>query len=248
MSRTTTSKGFTLLETLAAIAILSLVVMGPLSVLSSSSAYARQTKDVVTATYLAEEGVELLQNQYDSLYIYCKKNPTATDPSQLCEPSLDENTGMTTWRIFKERFGSMGGQKSCYFDEDREGCSFDASSFLIDISSSDPVRRSASSTTDTACLYLTEVVTKVTIAPSLIEKSLTMYKCNGSNPSVYGGAFSSSKMFKRSVIVEQLATFEGGGKYVQYNDDLRVTVHVSFTGVNGVAQNIKVVRFMHARL
>ena len=71
-------KAFTLLETLTSIAILSFVIVGPLTVIMGSSSYARQTKDVMVATYLAEESEKILQNQYETLYIDCKNQPADT--------------------------------------------------------------------------------------------------------------------------------------------------------------------------
>lgn len=108
-------KGFTLLETLASIAILSIVVIGPLSVTINSSSYARVTKDTIVATYLAEEAIEMLQNQYDSLYVYCKKNASSTETGGFCEPTaLETTTGQTSWRLFKDKLSGVGGQRTCY--------------------------------------------------------------------------------------------------------------------------------------
>lgn len=63
-------KGFTLVETLVAISILMLGILGPLSVASTglrSSVYAR---DQITAYYLAQEGIETVRYMRDYNYIY----------------------------------------------------------------------------------------------------------------------------------------------------------------------------------
>jgi prepilin-type N-terminal cleavage/methylation domain-containing protein len=58
--------GFTLVETLVAIAILLIAVVEPLSIVSGSVATANLAKDQVSAYYLAQEGVELVRNVRDT--------------------------------------------------------------------------------------------------------------------------------------------------------------------------------------
>ncbi len=165
------TKGFTLLETLASVTVLSLVVIGPLSVTISSSGYARLTKDTIVATYLAEEAVELLQNQYDSLYIYCKKNASSTEPGGYCDPDLvgavETTTGQAAWRLFKNKLSSAGGGPTCFLPKGDDpgytgdstsianGCAFDYI-HLQASSTQDLVRHDASSD---SCKYLVPVST-----------------------------------------------------------------------------------------
>jgi prepilin-type N-terminal cleavage/methylation domain-containing protein len=174
-----TIKGFTLLETLASIAVLSLVIIGPLSVTISSSGYARLTKDTIVATYLAEEAVELLQNQYDSLYIYCKKNASSTELGGYCYPRTDEmTTGQTAWRLFKTKLSSVKidpadpTQTSCFLPNDGQpvytsvdhgnanGCAFDVKSFQ-DATITQPLPRYDASIA--SCKYLVPVSTSTSI-------------------------------------------------------------------------------------
>ncbi len=238
-------KGFTLLETLASIAIISLVIVGPLSVLSSSSAYARQTKDIIVATYLAEESIELLQNYYDSLYVYCKRNPIATDPGELCH-HVSETTGQTSWRLFKERLGSPSAPlPSCFGDESANvGCSFDTLDMLGGITPAAPSRYEASSS---ECPFLVKLETPITVLTKNYIKS--SYICSNVPSHRVGGVVDDSKSFARSVIIDQLPTFElTKPRYGQYADDLRITSEVDFRGVNGRTQTVRVVRFMSPRL
>ncbi len=165
-------KGFTLLETLASIAVLSLVIIGPLAVTISSSGYARLTKDTIVATYLAEEAVELLQNQYDSMYIYCKKNVSAIEVGGLCEPSAQETTtGETAWRLFKNRLSGLDGGPTCFLPKgsmgsypgnalgNASGCAFDSVS--LKATSTQSLPRYDASAGD--CKYLMPVSTSTTI-------------------------------------------------------------------------------------
>lgn len=60
------SKGFSLIESLVAIAVLILAVTGTLTIASKSIAISGQARDQVTATYLAEEGMEFVRNTRDN--------------------------------------------------------------------------------------------------------------------------------------------------------------------------------------
>ena len=151
-------QGFTLLETITSVGILALVIVGPLSVIISSSSYARQTKDTIVATYLAEESVELLQNQYDSLYVFCQKKPD----DAFCALSGDENTtGQAVWRQFKQRLDSGAGQPACYtakngLSSGATGCAFDYLSMTNVSTTTVPTRYTLASQ---SCPYLVEVAT-----------------------------------------------------------------------------------------
>ena len=267
-----TTKGFTLLETLASITVLSLVVIGPLSVTISSSGYARQTKDTIVANYLAEEAVELLQNQYDSMYVYCKKNVAATQPGGLCE-SATEETSQTAWRLFKNKLSSTEGQAlsnsqpSCYLPKaagpaytgdtgNANGCALD---YVGMIASSDEVltRYDASSNN---CKYLVPASTSTSRYVQIdsagqagavngwVNSTSTSYVCNGVPAHIPRGAKIQPKEYIRSVTVEQLPTFEGAvSADQQYSDDLRITSSVKFKALNGAYHTVTVTRFMHAR-
>jgi prepilin-type N-terminal cleavage/methylation domain-containing protein len=70
------NKGFTLLETLVAIALLSLSVGAAMGIAQRSLFSANLTKNQATATYLAAEGLELVRNIRDTQAIDVSKNPT----------------------------------------------------------------------------------------------------------------------------------------------------------------------------
>ncbi len=257
-------RGFTLLETLASIAILSLVIIGPLSVTISSSSYARTTKDTIVATYLAEEAVELLQNQYDSLYVYCRKNASSTEVGGLCVPNvLETTTGQTSWRLFKDRLSGLGGQPTCYLPKNgagtgsypnnavgnSAGCAFD----YIDMqaSSTEPLVRNIASSN--SCKYLISVASStmrsmnILLVSTLTTSTSTSYVCGGISAHIPALSVVGLKQYTRSVTVDQLSTFETVPASDQYNDDLRITSSVQFKGINGITHTTKIVRFMHAR-
>ncbi len=62
-------KGFTLLETLVAVAVLLMALMGPFSIAQQSLRSAYYARDQVTAFYLAQEGVEFVRAIRDQNYL-----------------------------------------------------------------------------------------------------------------------------------------------------------------------------------
>lgn len=243
------TQGFTLLETLVSVGILALVIVGPLAVIMNSSSYARQTKDTVVATYLAEEAIELLQNQYDSLYVYCKKNQGVSPCT-----GTETTAGQLAWRVFKERLNAGGGQPSCFLTSDggvtanSDGCSYDFEHMIGDITEN-PTRYSSS---DDECPYLVGATTTI-IKPVSEEEGryqqITRYTyvCKGDIPP--GATIVDKKPFTRSVSVEWLPTFDEGSTDFEdhYNDDLRIISSVTYRGINGYPYTVKVTRFMHSR-
>lgn len=63
------TKGFTLIETLVAIAILTLSVAGPLLVASRALVSAQIAQEQLTASYLAQEGIEYVRMMRDDEYL-----------------------------------------------------------------------------------------------------------------------------------------------------------------------------------
>ena len=62
-------KAFTLLETLVAIAVLLMALLGPFSIAQQSLKSAYYARDQVTAFYLAQEGVEFVRAVRDQNYL-----------------------------------------------------------------------------------------------------------------------------------------------------------------------------------
>ena len=60
------NRGFSLVETLVAIAIFSASIIGLMSVLASGIADTNYARQKITATYLAQEGIEYIRNMRDT--------------------------------------------------------------------------------------------------------------------------------------------------------------------------------------
>ena len=71
--------GFTLVEMLVAISIFSVSILGLMSVLASGIAGANFAKQKVTATYLAQEGIEYLRNKRDNYMLFPNNNKSFSD-------------------------------------------------------------------------------------------------------------------------------------------------------------------------
>ncbi len=74
------SSGFTLIETLAAISLLSVAIMAPMTLTTRSLAASYYARDQVTAYYLAQEAIETLRSIRDGQIL---KIVQSTDPSSI---------------------------------------------------------------------------------------------------------------------------------------------------------------------
>jgi prepilin-type N-terminal cleavage/methylation domain-containing protein len=80
MKRSST-RGFTLLETLVAITILTIAVSGPLYVADRALVAAQVSRDQLTASYLAQEGIEYMRAMRDREFL-TTNSQASPDPSQ----------------------------------------------------------------------------------------------------------------------------------------------------------------------
>ena len=229
-------QAFTLLETLTSIAILAIVIVGPLTVIINSSGYARQTKDTIIATYLAEESVELLQNQYDSLYIYCNKQ-LGSGP---CTTSTGETGGQIAWRVFKER---LAVAPSCFsstpLPPSPPSCSFDYIDMAGDITSAPSHYDPTDTSSGAPCSFLIEASTTA---------ELHTYLCKGISAHIGTSVVAQNKQYKRKVTLEDIpASFETVPPYnYRYDDDIRITAEIEFKGIYATS-SVKITKFMHAQ-
>lgn len=201
--------------------IITMVILGPLTVASNASTYSRITKDTLIATYLAQEAIELLRHQQDSVYLRCVQGVTSS-----CTTTGGEVPEEAAWRLFKARLGTNAQGSSCYKNENASGCSYD----FIDMTSNLDNSPTKYVSTSSSCNTLS------------VEASTKLYVCTGARGS--GSGFSISN-FQRSVSIESIETFAESG--TDYSDDLRVTVTITFKRPNGYTHTIKIVDFLHAR-
>lgn len=209
------SKGFTIIETLVATMILTMTILGPLTVAVNAASYARQVKDTITATYLAQESIELLRYQQDSIYIRCVQ---ATSGS--CAISYGEAPDEAAWRIFKARLASTAAGPTCF----GVNCNYD----YIDMTTSPDSNPPKYASNSASCSRM-EI------------NSFNKYVC----ASAHTASGNRATSFTRTVMLESINTFSGTD--AAYNDDVRVTVTVSFVRSNGTVKQIRVVGFLHAR-
>lgn len=100
ISRIQKNKAFTLIETLIAISIFSLSILGLLSVLSSGISNTGYAKKKIIASYLAQEGIEYMRNLRDTFVLY----------------NGDPTTG---WNSFNSKTDAAkcNEENGCYFDD-----------------------------------------------------------------------------------------------------------------------------------
>ncbi len=92
--------GFTLVETLVAISIFTISILGLMAVLASGIANTNYAKRKIIATYLAQEGIEYVRNMRDTYALY-SANPSAG------------------WTAFNNKLlgANCQGANGCYFDD-----------------------------------------------------------------------------------------------------------------------------------
>lgn len=243
-------KAFTLLEVLASFSIVTLVILGPLTFSINSASYSRQSKDVLTAQYLAQEALELLHYQHDTLYIACVNEKDACDP--VSAPILDgETRGGKAWRLFKTRLHSTdSGAVSCFSEN---GCSYDFLDMLIATSVTAPLKYSPNGT---VCPGLSMVYSTVTGYDDNIRN---YYVCSSIDQTDIGNKLKDNHFsvkrtaYLRKINIESVPTFtetnapSAPANLGLYQDDLVITATVSFRRSNGIMRHIKVVDFFHAR-
>lgn len=93
-------RGFTLIETLVALSIFSISILGIMAVLSSGLTNTMEARKKMTATFLAQEGIEYMRNMRDTYVLY---STTANDGWS------DFNTKMFTY---------CGPGKECFFNDE----------------------------------------------------------------------------------------------------------------------------------
>lgn len=99
------SRGFTLVETLVAISIFTVSILGLLAVLTQGMVNTSYAKQKIVASYLAQEGIEYIRNLRDTMVLY---------PDSGSSPAV-------RWSSFRNRLtaaaASCNGASGCYFND-----------------------------------------------------------------------------------------------------------------------------------
>jgi type II secretory pathway pseudopilin PulG len=114
--------GFTLVETLVAISMLMLVMIGPMTISSSASKSTSFSSEQITAFFLAQEGIELAQKARDDLQLVyfsgTQNNPWSTfsningtyascfSATSLCDLTFNTNNSGTLSVTACSQFGT----------------------------------------------------------------------------------------------------------------------------------------------
>ena len=243
-------QAFTLIETLVSVALISLVILGPLSVAITSASYAKNTKDAITATYLAHEGIELVRFKRDSTYVECQNN-TATCTVNLLTSGGIETIQQAAWRLFKERFGidsglvssSLGLQPSCFTNQSIAGCAFDV--YGIVNTGSGVGQRVRGDTDECSTLY----------TDTRIDQIPPPYPGNGVGVTdhIYvckekGITYSYTDSSYKRVIKLTSTYVSTASQYTKdYEDDVRVDSVVTYTRGMGLLHTVRAIDYLHAR-
>ena len=108
------NKGFTLVETMVAISILMLAILGPLSIASTSLRNVVLARDQITAYYLAQEGIEYVRYVRDNQYI----------------KSIQQNNPNLQWSLSADVSAGGGGLGECFIENNEYGCGIDIFAFF----------------------------------------------------------------------------------------------------------------------
>lgn len=126
MKKLATQSGFSLVETLVAITILLLVIVGPMTISSSSARSTTFASEQVTAFFLAQEGAELIEKVRNELVLenFAGSNPDPwTDfknpngPLGFCHTSNGCNLSFNTTP--PNTAGNLSTVRSC---SNQDGC------------------------------------------------------------------------------------------------------------------------------
>jgi type II secretory pathway pseudopilin PulG len=179
-------RGFSLIEAMVGIFIISVVIGGPMVIASRAAQDIRYSKEVFSATFLGEEAIELIRYKKDSFALECNANGSSTGCPEIANPysnitvpntglpsHLNEENNEAAWRLFKNQFGYNTGTL-CFSPQ---GCTFDILSILSSSATSAPVFYDASSTGNNACDTLYQDPSSLTNGTTSISAYDFLYLC-----------------------------------------------------------------------
>lgn len=233
-------KGFTLVEAMVGIFIISVVIGGPMVLAGRAAQDIRFSKEVFNASYLAEEGVELVRFKRETLLLECG-DPSSTvcvkqslNPVYTAIAGVTETNGEAGWRLFKAQFGAPNS--NCFSSS---GCTFDTFSILKNASGTPELYDPASSFCHT--LYVDRSAQLE--ATTTMTSTDFMYTCfkNKTPKAVDSELRRVVYMTSTSTALVGPGTYEG-----DYNDDVRIDVKVFFK-YKGTERSVTMTDFLKSR-
>ncbi len=225
-------RGFTLVEALAGIFILTVVIGGPMSIAGRAAQDVRQSKQTFIATYLAQESIELLRFKRDSLFLECGDVATA-----ICIPTtftgssgqVAEFPNEAAWRLFKTQLAV------CFLPN---GCTFDTKSIL---SSPLAVPADIYDPASASCSSLYQDVSKLSQPYYVSSAPDFMFFCSTHKP-----ALALDTGIMRVVKMTSTTTFSGPSYDSYYGDEVKVDVTLYYT-FKGIKKSLMVTDYIKPR-
>ncbi len=225
-------RGFTLVEALVGIFILTIVIGGPMTIAGRAAQDVRQSKQTFIATYLAQESVELLRFKRDSLFLECGDVTTS-----ICTPTTFAGSGgpvsefpnESAWRLFKTQLAA------CFLPN---GCTFDTKSI---ISSPLAVPTDIYDPADASCSTLYQDTSKLAQPYYLPDASDFMFFCSTHKP-----ALAIDTGMTRVVKMTSTTTFSGPSYDSYYGDEVKVDVTIFYT-FKGMKKSLMVTDYIKPR-
>lgn len=90
--------GFTLVETMVAVLILSLMIISLMTVVANSLFASRYSRDEITVNYLLQEAIDYIRNDRDTTMF------------------LSNQPAEKAWEIFTKKYQDCQDEQGCYFD------------------------------------------------------------------------------------------------------------------------------------
>lgn len=226
-------KGFTLVETMVGLTILTLAIIGPLYIALNSAWSIRSSRDFFLSQYLAQEGLELIRYKQDTIFLGCVNGDAFCVPADLGGGEY-ETPSESAWRHFIDQVASTTVPVSCAVNG---GCLFD----IATIYSAPTTTPSFFSLQSGACSnFFQDESGRKQVATSSLYYAF-FCKDNASSNAV-------QTPFRRVVTITQIVP----NNYVcpsydcYYNTDLRIESKVSYI-VNGFTKFVTVTDYLRPR-
>ncbi len=232
---------FTLVETLVSVAILTIAISGPLSVALFASAHAKDTKNKMIATWLAEEAIEIVRNKRDTFFIACTSGQSSCTFGSVIT-GLPENVGEASWKGFKlSNIRQKDTGSGLYLFDCYNACAYDAEGGPFN---SDDGECDRLITND----FFQKGHQNAISGTHQIAKD-GMYLCNvyaNTTDDVGGGDRDSD--FTRFLSMQVLSPLSSVSYDKNYKETIRIRSYVNYKTPSGDTKTVMVEDFLNARI